>query len=209
MLRDPLPPQPPRCRSQRSVKSPGHLCEVGPQCSREEQTCREGFISWQWVKFFTDDPLHHVVHLPGLLLLSPPSILDVEDDAPHEADRCRQRHSTQLPLEQETRHNRLLRRVTFVPWRFCFSHQLKRQRLCWCRWETPGGSGKRRAYWDVWTPAARSRWYRSQDLQVPVQSACRDRGDGRSKSKTVETFYRDPLTEEDLLTWSLHPGLTG
>lgn len=39
----------------------------------------------------TNNTLHHVIHLPGLLLLFPPPILHVVDSDPYRADNCTQK----------------------------------------------------------------------------------------------------------------------
>lgn len=39
----------------------------------------------------TNNTLHHVIHLPGLLLLFPPPILHVVDSHPYRADNCTQK----------------------------------------------------------------------------------------------------------------------
>lgn len=138
------------------------------------------FICFQWLPehsgawssgILTDDPLHHVIHLPGLLLLSPPAKLHVADHTPDQAHNCRQQQQQQQQLwaQQltEATASALKKR------RMSDTHWLQWQGLCWWLWGKLGENGTQRASWDVWTLTEWSQKCLSLDHQWPVRSACK------------------------------------
>ncbi len=70
-----------------------------------KQTHLLAWHSGERLLFLTDNPLHHVIHLPGLLFLSPPAILHVADHTPYTAYHCTQRHMQDSQVQTQLLKN--------------------------------------------------------------------------------------------------------